>query len=114
MTPRDGEQRSPWHALPAEAALEALQATPRGLTAEAARQRIARHGVNELPPPARRGILLGRSSVWMNKRTAQCSATLAAQAASGRRFAERVMPKSSLNTGLWHDGHWRLQQREEG
>ena len=99
MTPRDGEQRSPWHALPAEAAWEALQATPRGLTAEEARQRIARHGVNELPPPARRGILLGPSSFWMNKRIAQCSATSAAQALSRRRFAERVMPR---------------QQREEG
>jgi len=47
-----------WHALPADAVLEALAATPRGLTAEEARERLARHGRNELPPPARRSALL--------------------------------------------------------
>jgi magnesium-transporting ATPase (P-type) len=47
-----------WHALPADAALEALAATPRGLTAEEALERLARHGRNELPPPARRSALL--------------------------------------------------------
>jgi len=47
-----------WHALPADAVLEALAATSRGLTAEEARERLARHGRNELPPPARRSALL--------------------------------------------------------
>ncbi len=48
-----------WHALPVDAALEALVATPRGLTAEdAAGARSLRHGRNELPPPARRSVLL--------------------------------------------------------
>ncbi|RKH69785.1 cation-translocating P-type ATPase [Corallococcus aberystwythensis] len=38
----------PWHALPAEAVLERLGSTPQGLTEEAARERLARHGPNVL------------------------------------------------------------------
>jgi magnesium-transporting ATPase (P-type) len=47
-----------WHALPAAAVLETLAATPRGLSVEEALERLAGHGRNELPPPARRSALL--------------------------------------------------------
>ncbi|MHA7633756.1 cation-translocating P-type ATPase [Corallococcus sp. M7] len=38
----------PWHALLPEAVLERLSSTPQGLTEEAARERLARHGPNVL------------------------------------------------------------------
>ncbi|MFP2899222.1 cation-translocating P-type ATPase [Corallococcus sp. 4LFB] len=38
----------PWHALPPEAVLERLSSGPQGLTEEAARERLARHGPNVL------------------------------------------------------------------
>jgi magnesium-transporting ATPase (P-type) len=58
MTPRDGDPRPVWHAQSAEDALQALNTTPGGLTPEEARRRLARHGRNELPPPARRSVVL--------------------------------------------------------
>ncbi|MBL8340262.1 MAG: cation-transporting P-type ATPase [Rubrivivax sp.] len=45
---------APWHACGCEAALERLASQPRGLGAAEAAKRLARHGRNELPPPARR------------------------------------------------------------
>ena len=47
-----------WHALSREEALSRLDATPQGLSAEAAAERLARHGPNVLPPPRKRGPFL--------------------------------------------------------
>ena len=47
-----------WHALSREEALSRLDATPQGLSAEAAAERLARHGRNVLPPPRKRGPFL--------------------------------------------------------
>ncbi len=44
---------TPWHALPGGAALDALSASAAGLTSDEAARRLARHGPNSLPPPAR-------------------------------------------------------------
>ena len=43
----------PWHALTATDALDQLSATPDGLTADTAAERLRRFGPNSLPPPAR-------------------------------------------------------------
>ncbi|MGD9945875.1 MAG: cation-translocating P-type ATPase, partial [Burkholderiaceae bacterium] len=43
----------PWHALAAGAVVERLGSHPDGLTSAEAAERRARHGRNELPPPAR-------------------------------------------------------------
>ena len=48
----------PFHALSTDSALSALDATPQGLSSEAARERLARHGANRLPEGPRR-------SAWM-------------------------------------------------
>jgi magnesium-transporting ATPase (P-type) len=48
----------PWHALPPEAAFAAFETDPEGLASSDAVQRLARHGRNELPSPARRGPFL--------------------------------------------------------
>jgi magnesium-transporting ATPase (P-type) len=42
-----------WHALSAEQALATLDASPAGLSAEAAAERLAHHGLNRLPEPHR-------------------------------------------------------------
>jgi magnesium-transporting ATPase (P-type) len=47
-----------WHALSREEALTRLEATPRGLSAQEAAERLARYGRNVLPPPRKRGPLL--------------------------------------------------------
>ncbi|HEY9199623.1 MAG TPA: cation-transporting P-type ATPase [Gammaproteobacteria bacterium] len=47
-----------WHALPAEDSLQRLDSRTQGLAAEDAAQRLAEHGPNRLPPPARRSALL--------------------------------------------------------
>jgi calcium-translocating P-type ATPase len=44
-----------WHALPAAAALEALQSGSAGLSAGEAARRLEAHGPNRLTPPRRRG-----------------------------------------------------------
>nr|MBS0022276.1 cation-transporting P-type ATPase [Gammaproteobacteria bacterium] len=46
-----------WHVLSRDQALNELQSTRQGLTAQQAAQRLARHGPNLLPPPKRRGPL---------------------------------------------------------
>jgi magnesium-transporting ATPase (P-type) len=48
----------PWHARPAETAIDALATRPDGLTREEATERLATHGPNRLPPPQGRGPLL--------------------------------------------------------
>jgi magnesium-transporting ATPase (P-type) len=47
-----------WHAQPADAVLAALATPAGGLAPEEAARRLARHGRNELPPPARRSALM--------------------------------------------------------
>jgi len=47
-----------WHSLPAEEALAQLGSARSGLTADEARQRLARFGPNRLAPPRTRGPLL--------------------------------------------------------
>ena len=47
-----------WHALPAEECVQRLDTSSHGLSAEAAAERLAAHGPNRLPPPARRSALL--------------------------------------------------------
>ncbi|HVL74879.1 MAG TPA: HAD-IC family P-type ATPase, partial [Noviherbaspirillum sp.] len=49
---------SPWHHRPAEDALAAHDASAHGLSGAEARERLARHGPNRLPPPKKRGPLL--------------------------------------------------------
>jgi magnesium-transporting ATPase (P-type) len=46
-----------WHDHDADAALEALESSARGLTTDEAARRLAKHGPNRLPPPKRRGPL---------------------------------------------------------
>ncbi|MDI5983263.1 HAD-IC family P-type ATPase [Halomonas sp. M4R5S39] len=48
MPERPPHQRPTWHALPAEESLTRLDATPRGLSDQQARSRLARHGPNQL------------------------------------------------------------------
>ncbi|MFV9506243.1 MAG: cation-translocating P-type ATPase [Oscillochloridaceae bacterium umkhey_bin13] len=45
------------HALSVDASLEHLQATPEGLSSSEAAQRLARYGPNQLPAPAKEGLL---------------------------------------------------------
>ena len=47
-----------WHALPAEECVQRLDTSSHGLSVEAAAERLAAHGPNRLPPPARRSALL--------------------------------------------------------
>ncbi len=47
-----------WHALSRDEASSRLEATPQGLSAQAAAERLAQHGRNVLPPPRKRGPLL--------------------------------------------------------
>ena len=47
-----------WHAVSGEDSLQRLDSSPQGLPAAAAAQRLAEHGPNRLPPPARRSALL--------------------------------------------------------
>jgi magnesium-transporting ATPase (P-type) len=56
-TPANGALHT-WHALPAEAALDALGGTAHGLSTEEARTRLERHGRNELPAAAVRSAWL--------------------------------------------------------
>ena len=49
--------QAPWHTVDADAAQQALQTGPAGLTEDEARRRLARHGPNRLAPPRRRGPL---------------------------------------------------------
>jgi magnesium-transporting ATPase (P-type) len=51
------EAQPAWHALPADAALAALDSGHSGQTEAAAARRLAAHGPNLLPPPQRRGPL---------------------------------------------------------
>ncbi len=44
---------TPWHARSADEAIALLHSSPAGLSADEAAERRARHGRNELPPPAR-------------------------------------------------------------
>ncbi len=48
---RDGGRGAPWHALDVADVLARLGTRPEGLTAAEARERLARHGPNALPPP---------------------------------------------------------------
>ncbi len=48
---------APWHALPPDAVLSRLEASPDGLSAAEAAARLARHGPNRLPEPPRRSAL---------------------------------------------------------
>ncbi|MGG5887565.1 HAD-IC family P-type ATPase [Falsiroseomonas sp. HC035] len=48
---------TPWHAIPAEAALARLNSRPEGLGAAEAAQRLAEHGPNRLPAGAPRSAL---------------------------------------------------------
>ena len=59
MTTTDpiGRAAAGWHALPVEQVQEALGVGPDGLSAAAARERLARYGPNRLRPPRRRGPL---------------------------------------------------------
>jgi len=56
--PSPQPQAPPWHAMPPEQVLDALDATAAGLDAATARARLAGHGPNRLPEPPRRGALL--------------------------------------------------------
>ncbi len=47
----------PWHALPPDAVLSRLEASPAGLTGPEAEARLARHGPNRLPEPPRRSAM---------------------------------------------------------
>ncbi|MFN2309051.1 MAG: cation-transporting P-type ATPase [Gammaproteobacteria bacterium] len=47
----------PWHALPQATCLERLESTPQGLAGTEAARRLAEHGPNRLPAPARRSAL---------------------------------------------------------
>jgi magnesium-transporting ATPase (P-type) len=47
-----------WHALPTDACLEKLATSAHGLGGDEAARRLAEHGPNRLPPPARRSVLL--------------------------------------------------------
>src|SRR5690606_29788287 len=49
--------QAPWHTVDADAAQQALQTGPAGLTEDEARRRLAWHGPNRLAPPRRRGPL---------------------------------------------------------
>ncbi|MFA7387219.1 MAG: cation-transporting P-type ATPase [Thiohalobacteraceae bacterium] len=53
--PADG---TAWHALAADECVQRLDSSRRGLSADAAAERLATHGPNRLPPPARRSALL--------------------------------------------------------
>jgi magnesium-transporting ATPase (P-type) len=48
---------SPWHAMPASAALDALASGPHGLTSDEAQRRLMQHGPNRLPQPPQRSAL---------------------------------------------------------
>ncbi|MFP5505940.1 MAG: cation-transporting P-type ATPase [Gammaproteobacteria bacterium] len=59
MTENDIRREShDWHALAAEECLQRLDGTRHGLHADEAARRLAEHGPNRLPPPARRSALL--------------------------------------------------------
>ena len=51
------EAAEPWHALSIDETCERLRSGPAGLSAEEAARRLARHGPNALPEPARRRLL---------------------------------------------------------
>jgi hypothetical protein len=51
------QQPLPLWATPAELGLRQLDATPHGLTSDAARQRLAQHGANRLTPRRRSNAL---------------------------------------------------------
>ncbi len=55
-----------WHALGAQAALDAFESGNDGLTADEAAVRLARHGANALPPPPRRHPVLRFLSQFNN------------------------------------------------
>jgi calcium-translocating P-type ATPase len=57
MPPSKAPDAVRWHALPAPEALARLDGTAQGLAGAEAAGRLARHGPNRLPPPARRGWL---------------------------------------------------------
>ncbi|MBN1141408.1 MAG: cation-transporting P-type ATPase [Deltaproteobacteria bacterium] len=52
------ERKFPWHLLETGEALARLNSSSEGLTPEQARERLAEHGPNRLPPPPRRSPLL--------------------------------------------------------
>jgi magnesium-transporting ATPase (P-type) len=56
--PAAGGAPSHWHCSTVQDALRALESSRRGLSEEQARERLAKHGRNVLPPPKRRGPLL--------------------------------------------------------
>ena len=56
----------PWHALPAEQALEDFQTSPQGLDGKQASSRLAEYGPNRLDPPRRRGPLIRFLSQFNN------------------------------------------------
>ncbi len=51
-------QAPAWHGLDVDAAMSAVEATPAGLSTQAADERLARHGPNRLPEGRRRGPVL--------------------------------------------------------
>ena len=51
-------QRRAWHALPVKDVMRDLASTPLGLAREENARRLALHGPNRLPPPARRSGFL--------------------------------------------------------
>jgi magnesium-transporting ATPase (P-type) len=59
VPPRKESQRAiPWHARPADDAIDGLATRPEGLTREEVAARLATWGANRLPTPQGRGPLL--------------------------------------------------------
>ncbi len=47
-----------WHAISTKTVFESLETTPQGLSKKAAINRLAKHGLNRLPEPRMRGLLV--------------------------------------------------------
>ncbi len=60
------DQTPAWHSIEVETVLSHLSADARGLTAEEAGKRLARHGPNRLSPPKKRGPLIRFFSQFHN------------------------------------------------
>jgi len=90
-----------WHALPPEEVLRAFETSTAGLSAEHARERLARHGGNVLPPSARRSQLaMLLEQVRSLPVVLLAGATLLSLATGGGADALVILAVICLNAGI--------------